>query len=119
MRRWARVGHGVIGWMLLLGILVQFYAAGLMIYGAPLLHQLLGYVILLVAVVWTILGAVAAGWGTETKTGLALVVVLVLQPIFVFVLATQSRYLGALHPVNGLVAFTIVVAFIARERANV
>lgn len=116
-RAWARKGHRTVNLLLLCGVVAQFYAAGWAAFGMPFaFHAVLGWCLIAASLLGLPIAAVGHGRSRVTLMSAALVVVLALQPVFVFVLSAVSVHLAALHAVNGLVAFSLVVAIEARLR---
>jgi len=109
--RWfIATGHRVFNSLLLVGIVVQFWAAGWAVFGQPFtIHAVLGWVLMPVALLSLLAAALAYGLSRRTMWAAVLLLVLALQPVFVFVLSAVSIALAALHPVNGLAAFCIAL----------
>lgn len=116
-RAWTRVGHRVLNFLLIGGVVVQFYAAGWAAFGMPFtFHAVLGWCLIAASLLALPIAAVGHGRSRITLMSAALVLVLVMQPVFVFVLSAVSVHLTALHAVNGLLAFSLVVATEIRSR---
>lgn len=102
--------HRALNLLLLVGIVAQFWAAGWAVFGQPFTtHAVLGWLLLPVALLSLLAAAVAYGWDRRTMWTAGLLLLLALQPVFVFVLSSVSIALAALHPVNGLAAFCIAL----------
>ena len=115
---WARVGHRYLNYLLIVGLLVQFWAAGWAVFGMPFtLHAALGWSLIPLSLLVTLSAVV--GYGRHRMTGLSLLVcvMIILQPVLVFVLSAVSLAITALHPVNGLLAFMASVSM-ARRRGQ-
>lgn len=101
--------------VLVWGVALQFYLFGLLFYGVSELHRVLGWLLLLPAA-----SAMVAGLFLQRRRlgGIAAVLVLLvaLQPIFVFTLAAVSPYLAALHPLNGLAIVVISWGLLTETR---
>lgn len=103
---------------LIVGILAQIYAAGLMIYGRPQVHRMLGYGVILTAYLAAATSLAAYRWRRVSRLACGAALLLTLQPVFVFGLASVSPYLGALHALNGVVALLVAVAARAESRSS-
>ena len=97
------------------GVLVQIYAAGLMLYGVQGLHRSFGYYVIMGAIVTVPLSLWAYGWRRVTKLQLLLTGLLILQPVFVFVLGRISPFIGGFHALDAAVA-TLIAWEIVRSR---
>lgn len=116
-RALARKGHRALNLLLLCGVVIQFYAAGWAAFGMPFaFHAVLGWCLIALGILAAPIAAVGHGRSRITLMSAALVLVLALQPVFVFVLSAVSVHLAALHAANGLVAFSLVVAIELRSR---
>lgn len=109
--------QALLSWAVVVGILAQIYAAGLMIYGRPQIHQLLGYGVMLTAYLSTATSLASFGWRRPSRLACGAALLLTLQPVFVFVLASVSPYLAALHALNGALALLLATAATAESRA--
>ena len=110
--------HRVISYGLFLGVLVQIYAAGLMFYGVQEVHRTLGWLLIATALIAVPIGAWATGWQREAKLSLVLAGLLFLQPIFVFVLAGISPFLGGLHALSGGAALLVLFVMVRSRGAT-
>lgn len=109
-REIARRLHRGLNVLLIVGMVVQFWAAGWAVFGRPFtIHALLGWSLLGASVLLLLLSATGYGKGRVTLVSASLVVVLALQPVLVFVLWKVSLVLTAMHPVNGLLALYLVL----------
>lgn len=117
MKRWAHRAHLVLLYLLLIAEALQFYAAGLVVYGRPSIHAGNGWLMLLVAIVCLVLAAIHRRSRRVVVGSVLLAVCMVLQPVFVFGLVGVSIYLAALHPLNALaiVALTVLLILDARR----
>lgn len=109
-REMARKAHRGLNVLLIGGMVVQFWAAGWAAFGQPFtIHALLGWSLLAASILLALLSATGYGKGGVTLASASLVVVLGLQPVFVFVLSEVSLVITAMHPVNGLLALYLVL----------
>lgn len=108
--------HRFLNGAVLLLVPVQFYAAGIGIFGAGTLqmHTILGWSMLLLSL-FSLVSSVVARVGTEgVLQASALFLLIVLQPILVFVPRASFPAVSALHPVNGLAIG--IVAWVIHRR---
>jgi uncharacterized membrane protein YjdF len=112
MRTGARIVFVGSSWLLVAGVVVQVFLAGLGVFDSPTRfesHRDLGYTLELLPIVMAVSGLVA---GIERRiVGLtALIFVLfLLQSVFVAV-RTSAPMVAALHPVNGFLIGLIALA---------
>ncbi len=102
----------------LAAVALQFYAAGLALFGAAGFgpHALLGYGLVLGAATLTALTA-AAGYPRRTVAFAAgLVLLTVLQPVLALSLRASAPALAALHALNALVIFSLAAIVAQRTR---
>lgn len=110
VRAIARKAHRGLNLLLIVGTVVQFWAAGWAAFGQPFtIHALLGWSLLGGSILLFLFSATGFGKDRITLASASLVVVLALQPVFVFVLSELSLVLTAMHPVNGLLALYLVL----------
>ncbi len=105
----------------LLLLALQFYAAGLGIFGAASFgpHAALGYGLVVGAVVLTTLTLLARLPRSTVFLASALVPLTILQPVLALAPRPESPAVAALHPVNAL-AIVILAAVVAqRSRPHV
>jgi len=116
MRSVARSIHLVVAWVLVAGLVVQVFLAGLGVFRGPdsfLTHRDFGYVLELLPIVLLVLGIVA-GLGRRAAVLAAIIFGLfLLQSVFV-VLRTDAPEVAALHPVNGFI-ITLLAIVLARD----
>lgn len=116
-RRVLETLHRGVNLLLLVGIAAQFYAAGLAVWGVGYgFHAVLGWVLLGFAPLLLILALASHRLGPHAAFALLVTIGLVLQPVLVFVVAPWSRALGALHPLNALLVFSLLLATERRLR---
>lgn len=117
IRAGARKVHRGLNLLLAIGIVVQFWAAGWAAFGKPFtFHAVLGWSLLAASLLLALVALLGYGAHRMTGASSALVLVLAMQPVFVFVLSSVSIALAALHPVNGLLALYLVLLMEARAR---
>lgn len=115
MRRIILYIHQGLAWVVLAGLLLQFYLAGMALFGAASFefHRTLGY--LLAIPVLLLLVLALAGFLGRRLIGLsALLVVLTIVQVMLPSLRASVPFVAALHPVNAL-ALLGVSAAIARQ----
>jgi hypothetical protein len=108
--------HRLLNGAVLLLVPVQFYAAGIGIFGAGSLqaHSLLGWSMLLLAF-FSLVSSIVARAGTEgVLQASALLLLIILQPILVFVPRAAFPAVSALHPLNGLAIG--IIAYVIHRR---
>lgn len=107
---WARGVHRAIGYGMLVGVVLQFYFAGLAAFGATSFapHAATGYSLILGSVVLTLL-ALVGKVGRRVVSRSALVVGLtVLQPVLAFAPRVDAPAVSALHTLNALVILIVI-----------
>jgi len=111
MRSGLRTVHLVVAWLLVAGLVVQIFLAGLGVFrGAASFatHRDFGYLLELLPIVLLIVGLVA-GLGRRPAILAALIFGLfLLQSVFVG-LRTDAPDVAALHPVNGFVITLLAI----------
>ena len=109
--------HRALNRLILIGILVQFYAAGLAVFGRPFtFHAILGWSLIPASLALMILALIYRRFDAISGLSALLFAVIALQPVFVFVLSSIAVEITALHPLNGLVAFLISIELETRSR---
>ena len=124
MRSIARSAHLVVAWLLVAGIAVQIFLAGLGVFRGPesfLTHRDFGYMLELLPIVLLALGLVARLGRRAALLAAGIFGLFILQSVFVG-LRADAPEVAALHPVNGfLIAFLSIVlardAWIGRRAA--
>lgn len=108
--------HRAANVLILLLVPVQFYAAGFGIFGAGSMvpHAMIGWSLVLVALISVISAALARRGGGDVGRAAVVLALIVLQPILVFAPRLAFPELSALHPVNGLAIG--VLAFVIHRR---
>jgi hypothetical protein len=96
-------------WLYLGAIALQFYAAGLAIFGATsfMPHALLGYGLILGAVVLTVLVAAARLSRRAVAMAALLVPLTAFQPVLALAFRSSSPVISALHALNALLIFAL------------
>ena len=109
MWRAARLGYRILAGLFVAGAVVQFYLAGLGVFGTGAafgVHATVGTILAYASIVLLVLaGVLALGGGVARRSaGLAalLVVLMVVQYALVELFSGAVPALAALHPVNGL-----------------
>jgi mercuric ion transport protein len=116
MRPIAQKVHLVIAWVLVAGLLVQVFLAGLGVFRGPesfLTHRDFGYVLEGLPILLLILGVVGGLGRRPAILAAAIFGLFLLQSVFV-VLRTSNPEVAALHPVNGFV-ITFLAVLVARD----
>jgi ABC-type polysaccharide/polyol phosphate export permease len=116
MRRVISRVHQGLAWLVLAGVLLQFYLAGMALFGVGSfeLHRTLGY-LLAVPVVLLLALALAGRLGRFLIGLSALLVLLTIVQIMLPSLRGSTSWIAALHPVNALALLGISAA-IGRQR---
>ncbi len=114
MRSIARSVHLVVAWLLVAGLLVQVFLAGLGVFRGPAsfaTHRDFGYLLELLPIVLLIAGLVARLGRRPAILAAGIFLLFILQSVFV-VLRSTAPEVAALHPVNGflIVLLSIVLA---------
>ncbi|HEY7524019.1 MAG TPA: DUF6220 domain-containing protein [Candidatus Limnocylindrales bacterium] len=115
--RLARLAHAAIAWLLVAGLLVQVFLAGLGVFeGAARFatHREFGYLLSVIPIVLLILAAVGRLGRQQVALSALMFVLFLLQSVFVAQRAT-APFVAALHPVNG---FFILLLAIAAARSS-
>ena len=96
--------HYIANALVLLLVPVQFYAAGFGIFGAGSMapHSLIGWAMVPLAIVSAISAAFARRGLADIGRALAVLGLIILQPILAFAPRASVPEISALHPVNGL-----------------
>ena len=112
----ARRAHLVLAWLLVAGIVVQVFLAGLGVFDDPaffLTHATWGYTLEALPFLMFVLAAIGRLGRRQVVFGLGIFGMFLLQSVFV-VLRVDLPMVAALHPVNGFaILFVSIVA--ARE----
>jgi uncharacterized protein DUF6220 len=112
----AQTVHLVVAWLLVAGLLVQIFLAGLGVFRGPesfLTHRDFGYVLELLPILLLIFGIVGGLGRRPAILAAAIFGLFLLQSVFV-VLRTSNPEVAALHPVNGFV-ITFLAVLVARD----
>lgn len=117
MQRAAHLGYRALCGLFVAGALLQFFLAGLGVFGTGAsfeVHATVGIVLVLVSVVPLILAGilVVSGDLARSSAGLAvlLLVLMVVQYALVELFSEGAPALAALHPVNGLLVLGVACA---------
>jgi Family of unknown function (DUF6220) len=114
--RWTSV---VFAWLILAAVIVQFFLAGLGVFGGAggfQAHVTLGYSLLFVTLIGLLLAfAARLPWRTIGLTAL-LPVLVVLQSVLISAWHSGLLVLAALHVVNGLAIFSLAGYLAVRSR---
>lgn len=112
MRSIARSAHLVVAWLLVAGLVVQIFLAGLGVFRGPesfLTHRDFGYMLEGLPIVLLLLG-LAAGLGRRAALLAAGIFGLFLLQSILVGLRADAPEVAALHPVNGfLIGFLSIV----------
>jgi hypothetical protein len=112
MRSIARSVHLAVAWLLVAGLLVQIFLAGLGVFRGPAsfeTHRDFGYLLELLPLVLLIVGLVARLGRRPAILAAGIFGLFILQSVFV-VLRSTAPEVAALHPVNGfLITFLAIV----------
>lgn len=100
----ARGVHRVLNLLLLIAVPLQFYAAGLAVFGASsfAMHSMLGQAMVPLALLSLVAAAVARPAGASPSRAAALLFLMILQPVLAFAPRASFPALSAVHPVVGL-----------------
>ena len=112
MRSIARSAHLVVAWLLVAGVVVQIFLAGLGVFRSPEAfanHRDFGFMLELLPLVLLLLGLVARLGRRAALLAAGIFGLFILQSVFVG-LRADAPEVAALHPVNGfLIAFLSIV----------
>lgn len=102
--------------LILVLIPAQFYAAGFGIFraGSMVPHALIGYFLVLVALVSFISALIARRSRADLGRALGVLALIIVQPLLIHLPRYALPELAALHPVNGLAIG--VLAFVIHQR---
>jgi hypothetical protein len=126
MRSIGRTVHLALAWLLVAGLVVQVFLAGLGVFKGPasfVTHRDWGYLLELLPFLLLIVGLVARLGRRPALLAAGIFGLFILQSVFVAVRDTTPE-VAALHPVNGfLITFLAIVlardAWLARRRDTV
>ncbi len=111
--------YAVAASILVVGLVVQVFLAGLGVFDDPtffLTHRDTGYTLELIAVVVTVLAAVARAGRAQIGLAGGLFLLFLLQSVFVGV-RTSAPAVAALHPVNGFLILLLSIVLARRAWA--
>jgi mercuric ion transport protein len=115
MRSIARTAHLVVAWLLVAGLAVQIFLAGLGVFDDPasfLTHRSFGFMLELLPLILLILGLLARLGRRPAYLAAGIFGLFLLQSVLVE-LRTSAPQVAALHPVNGFV-ITFLAIILAR-----
>lgn len=126
MRSIARTVHLTLAWLLVAGLIVQVFLAGLGVFKGPASfanHRDWGYLLELLPFLLLIVGLVARLGRRPALLAAGIFGLFILQSVFVAMRETRPE-VAALHPVNGfLITFLAIVlardAWLARRTGTV
>ena len=105
--------HGIVA----VALVVQLYAAGVLVFGGPIaFHAVLGSALIPMSLLAALLAAIGFRGHLVTWWSIALAGMVIMQPVFVYVLSGVSIYITYLHPLNGAVALWLSVVVALRVR---
>jgi hypothetical protein len=125
MRSGARLLHLVVAWLLVAGLVVQIFLAGLGVFRGPdsfVTHRDFGYMLELLPIVLLILGLIAGLGRRAALLAAGIFGLFMLQSVFVG-LRADAPEVAALHPVNGFLITLLAIvlacdAWMARRVVN-
>jgi len=115
-KRIARPVHVVVAWLLVAGLLVQVFLAGMGVFDSAsmfLTHRDVGYTLTLLPVILVVTSLIGGFGRTETIAAAVMVGQFILQSVFV-ALRESNPAIAALHPVNGFLILLVAV-WLARD----
>jgi hypothetical protein len=100
----ARRVHRVLNHLILIAVPLQFYAAGLAVFGASsfAMHSMLGQAMVPLALLSLIASFLSRSAGASPWRAAVLLFLMVLQPILAFAPRASFPAISAVHPVVGL-----------------
>ncbi len=116
MRSVARSAHLVVAWLLVAGLVVQIFLAGLGVFRDAAsfeTHKNFGYTLELLPLVLLVLGVIAGVGRRAAGLAAAIFGLFLLQSVFVG-LRADAPEVAALHPVNGFL-ITMLAIVLARD----
>ena len=115
----ARRIHRIFNHAVLIGVPLQFYAAGLAVFGAAsfAMHATLGQLMIVASLLSFLASLFARRAGASVLRALGLFVFVLIQPILAFAPRASAPWLSAVHPVVGL-AIGIIAWQIERALRN-
>jgi len=116
MRSIARSAHLVVAWLLVAGLVVQIFLAGLGVFRGPAAfanHRDFGFMLELLPLLLLVLGLVAGLGRRAALLAAGIFGLFLLQSVFVG-LRESTPELAALHPVNGFL-ITFLSVIVARD----
>ncbi len=122
MRQAAYLSFRGLAWLFLIGVVLQYFLAGLGVFGAASFgpHATVGTLLLIVSLILLILAVLSLLTGALSRREAALAALLfalmVLQWLLVEVFPGRVPALAALHPVNGLIVLALAYALAAGRR---
>lgn len=116
MRSTARTVHLIAAWLLVAGLVVQVFLAGLGVFSSSTnfaTHRDVGFMLSAVPIVLLVAGVLGGLGRGPAVLAVAVFVLFMLQSVFV-AMRTSNPAIAALHPVNGFLILLITL-IIARE----
>lgn len=110
-RRIARPVHVVVSWLLVAGLLVQVFLAGMGVFDTPgdfTTHRDFGYTLTLLPVILVVTSLVGGFGRMEAIAAAVMFGQFILQSVFVLQ-RESTPAIAALHPVNGFLILLIAV----------
>jgi hypothetical protein len=116
MRSVARIIYLALAWLLVAGLLVQVFLAGLGVFESPVdfeTHRTWGFLLGIVPILLLVVGLIGGVGRRLAVFAIVALVLFILQSVFV-ALRESSPLIAALHPVNGFLILLIAIEM-ARE----
>ena len=103
----ARIANGIhraLNGLILIGVPLQFYAAGLAVFGASsfAMHSVIGQAMVPVSLLSLVAALLGRPAGTRPLLATALFALVALQPVLAFAPRASFPAISAIHPVVGL-----------------
>lgn len=124
MQRVARLTYQILAWLFVVGALLQFFLAGLGVFGTGAsfeIHATLGIILVLVSIALLILAGLMTLTGNLTwhyvTSVSGLVVLMIVQYLLVELFSERVAALAALHPLNGLIVLGLAVYLATESRS--
>jgi hypothetical protein len=116
MRSVARTAHLVVAWLLVAGLVIQIFLAGLGVFSDPAsfeTHRDFGYMLELLPLILLVLGSIARLGRRAAGLAAGIFGLFLLQSVLVG-LRDDAPQVAALHPVNGFL-ITILAVILAHD----
>lgn len=125
MQQVARSTYQILTWLFVVGALLQFFLAGLGVFGTGAsfgIHATVGIILIFASLVLLILAGFLVLTGSLTRqiarSTVGLVVLMVIQYLLVELFSERVSALAALHPVNGLLVLGLSVYLATESRPS-